>query len=310
MQDIHFINKRIGGVGVICDRLSVKGDRVIDLGLKNIANEIIGYPSAKLYFHQPRSHLYCLIFLLLYPKARNRFSCVLHEASNYNVGAANYSRALIGFMIRRAVIFLLELLNVEIMGVSDYVLRTYGIFNGRKISYINLFKDDVRRLTDFKRNNTSSLCESTLIIWIRRGDSHRVFQIIQPMKSKNLFNKVSLFGDDIEVALLKQKIGDKLKWVTINSHPTRISRMDFIGELEKSTWFLSVFDKEGFGLSIFEAMAAGCVCLTSKSGAASEWLPSENYLLLDCIMQNKDFDHGWINQISNLNKEKAKVLMS
>lgn len=310
MQNIHFINKRIGGVGVICDQLSSNGDRVLDLRLSTILYEITYDSNSKIYFHQPRSHLYCLLISLFYPRVRNFFSCVLHEASDYNIHVAKYCRGLVGYYMRRAVVFFLELLNVEILGVSDYVLHSYGIVDGAKISYLSLFKDDISKLIGDQKNNASLLCDSTLTIWIRKGDSHRVLEIIRLMFSKKLFNNINLFGDDSEVSLLKRQIEYKFNGININSHPSRITRVEFIRELNKSTWFLSVFDKEGFGLSIFEAMAAGCICLTSKSGAASEWLPPENYTLLDCIMRSRDFDHSHINKISNLNKQKARILIS
>lgn len=311
MQNIHFVDKNIGGVGVICSRLSESGDVVHSLSISRIIKEIKKTDSCeRIYFHQPRSHLYCMIISFMYPAKKKRFSCILHEAADYNKGVTNIFRSTIGFIARTLVISILNRINVNILGVSNYVLGSYGILNGQRISYLHLFKEYAGLTSKEGMSSDNLLYKSTLTAWIRKGDAHRVIKVINSMESIGLIANVNLFGDNSEVLLLKKQIKKTRNYIKINPHPSRLRREDFISELEKSTWFISMFDKEGFGLSVFDAMAAGCICLTSKSGAIIEWLPSENFLVLDKIMSNNQITTDCIHAISRLNKTTAVKLIS
>lgn len=310
MQNIHFINKRIGGVGIISDRLEFQGEKICELNFLKLIGEIRDDSGSTIYFHQPKSHLYCALVSFLYPHRIKNFRAILHEAANYNSGVAHFIRALIGYLGRRTVISFLKFLNVEILGVSDYVLRTYGILSGKRITYLNLFKQDIENIINKNKPDFDRLKSSTITIWVRSGDGVRVQKILNLMSRGNYFRHVNLLGDKSEVESMKSTIMKTNVPIEINEIAAIISREDFIRKLVESTWFLSMFEKEGFGLSAFEAMAAGCVCLTPRSGAINEWLPAENYILFEKILAGSVIDHDLILKTSNINRAKAKELIS
>lgn len=311
MLKIHFVNNPTGGVGAICERLSSRGDCVYPLSRRALLKYIKTDTDCEIYFHQPRSHLYCLIFSLFHRKIRSSLVCVLHESSNYNTGATNFIRSTIGTYIRRSVIYLNYILGVRVAGVSAFVLRSYGIHKGDRISYVNLFEKDLNKLIFQNKCHTHHLNESTLTAWVRVGDHDRVTKMIKQLSSNNLVRYVNIFGNESEVGLIKEHLSRDHPSIQIISNPHCLPHELFLAHLDKSTWFLSLFKNEGFGLSVLEALSAGCVCLVPRSGAIPEWLPEENYAIFNDLQHHPE--RVTIERVvvtSKNNKMAAKEMIS
>ena len=307
MSTIHVINSPVGGAWEIVRRLVERGDKYVLTSPECFRLILKSKPEVCFHFHQPKSHLFCLFLTLLGKNSAGKFTCVLHESSGYTGGVASKCRSKCGHALRWIVINALRIFNVEIVGVSKYVLHSYNIFNGKKISYLGLFREDLDAILCghlLKRPSTLA------VVWIRRGDFLRVTQWIEVLNRRSLVSEVYLFGDSVEVGRVKDYLADRYKDISIAKCNNRIERSAFLKILAKSTWFISVFDKEGFGLSAFEALCSGCICLLPRAGAIPEWLPACNFHIADCLLEtNVDIKLSYLKKVSRYNRILAKEIL-
>lgn len=292
-KDIHIINKNIGGVSSIVNKLSKKSNILLTSEIKEAIIKIkYGHT---IYFHQPKSHLFCLFYSLFFFKKRNNMHCILHEASHYNYKETSIFRFLIGYSIRISTILLLRLMNIKISGVSNFTLNSYFIFNENKVSYLHLFKKEIENLISDKTKKQYE----TITFWLRKGSLDSAIDSIEKLSQYKKIKNCYVLGDETSVEKLKSYLLGK----NINVFKTKckIPPYEFHEILKKSDFFISPYNKEGFGLSVFEAMAAGCICIAPKAGALPEWLPAENFNIFNSSIS--------LIKISKINKLKALFLL-
>lgn len=234
----------------------------------------------QVFFHQPFSHLCCLIYSLRNWSLRRKFCCVLHEASNYNVGVATAWRAFLGTISRLVVIRLCQLIGVQVRGVSSYVCSTYGVAP-KKISYLHLFENQLK-----SQYPGSSFKNDTAVVWLRRGGSLASADILFSLQAKNFVSKVIVLGDKLECDELFDILKKEIIYanIEISEEKYHVSEQRFFQMLQSAKWFISVYPREGFGLSAFQAAYFGCIVLAPQKGAIGEWLPRINYEICDELM--------------------------
>ena len=300
MQNIHIAHKKTGGVADVLSRLEQSGDTVLYIdNIVDVHNINLGFYN-KVFFHQPKAHLYLLKLILLRKVKSNNCIIVLHESSNYSFNylkPISYMYTIIRFML----VNLLSL-NIDCVAVSKFVslsfCRKYEI-----ISFCYLYKDEVEKLNcqQVDKNNT-------VVQWIRRGDFHANKQLLSS-SSKVLKNfHFVVLGDKDEVFEMKC-------WLRINGYHVidlehKISFQDFIQVLIKSKVFISLFPREGFGLATFFAAYFGNLIVHSDAGAVSEWIPNVNMEVWSLI-NNSDFEGFDVlrNRAVEINKSKCIHLM-
>lgn len=266
----------------------------LDLGDESVGPD-------KIFFHQPYSHFCCLMYAFRNFRSRARLYCVLHEASNYNVGVARYPRALLGTFFRIIVIWLCLLLGVKVLGVSRFVCSTYGL-PARTISYLYLFKNVLDQ-----KNSDSIDRKDAAVVWLRRGDAERSALIISRLANVVGLAEIAVLGDVSECDLFRKVLESVLsgKQVKIINDEYKVSEQRFLQLLQSSKWFVSTYPREGFGLSAFQAVYFGCIVLARRSGALAEWLPVENYAIAAKVMNGTVVAAEEIEAASTMNTKFA-----
>lgn len=291
-------------MGHIIRLLEDKGDEVltakIDLYPEVLSSKVKEHD--QVFFHQPFSHLCCLLYVLRKWSLRKNFCCVLHEASNYNVGVASPWRALLGTVMRRIVIGFCQLAGVRIRGVSAYVCSTYGL-PWDKVSYLHLFQ---KRLANQSLSNIQR--SEIAVVWLRRGGSVGSAEIISHLYCNASLSKVVVLGDKIECDALLDILSEKSfsGAIEISDEKYQISEDRFFHVLQSARWFISIYPREGFGLSAFQAAYFGCVIVAPNEGALAEWVPSANYEINEKLRQGKKITSEELLLVSSINSAFAQ----
>ena len=304
MNEIHVVHKRIGGVGHIAKLLEQQGHVVVLPDAKKVAAFAKDKNVGRIFFHQPLSHLYCLVIVLFNPRLRLKMSCVLHESSHYNIGAAKYFRARLAYLVRLVVIRMSSLIGVEILGVSEYVCASYFLKNKKTIHFLNLFREDLERAS-----TEVTLKEDLAVVWLRKGTAAQTAFCLTNLKLSGCLSGVVLLGDADEVATVTKRIltDRKLQGVPILNDRPSLKQEEFYTYLCRARWFLSFFAREGFGLSAFQATFFGCIVLAAWSGAIVEWLPVENKKFLDLLASGTlTPDNAEVSRVSAINMKFAR----
>lgn len=298
----HIVNNNIGGVSIILNEISDKND-IIETS--DILKKIVHFNKEDIYvFHQPKSHLWCLLLLLALRVKSSHCTCILHESSDYNYSGKIISKGFFAFLSRLLIIKIISKLNVKILGVSNYVLSSYCIKNGKLISYLNKLKPKYDFLINYKNPQKKNECTA----WLRNGDDEYAIKKISKLIDRHLVSHVNLFGDSETVYKVKLKIKKNYPLISFSDYQKKIDQREFHEILIRTIFFISPFRKEGFGLSLFEAMCAGCICLTPYSGGPKEWLPLENFKINDLIDRDIDIKI-LIDLVSNKNRDLSKKMI-
>lgn len=300
MRNIHIAHKKIGGVADILSRLELLGDKVIYIdNVLDFCNLDLDCYN-KIFFHQPKAHLYLFKLLLLRKVACKKCTIVLHESSNYTFNYLNpisYIYTIIRFMLVNLLSF-----KIDCVAVSKFISSTF-CRRFETISFCYLYKDEVEKL-NFRQMDKNN----TVVIWIRKGD----FQINKQLLSNSSkvlkdFHFVVL-GDEYEVSKMKF-------WLKGNGYNTldlehKIAFVSFIQMLIKSKIFISLFPREGFGLATFFAAYFGNLIVHSDTGAVSEWIPSMNMKVWTSINDSNFEKFDFIlNKVAEVNKSKCIHIM-
>lgn len=301
MKKIHVVHRRVGGVGHIASLLERSGDEIIPVGIAAVKARVLDNSVQKIFFHQPRSHLCCLLIALICFGRRQMLCCILHEASIYNLGATGKTRALLGALTRLVVVRLCVLLGVEIRAVSAYVARSYGL-KFRAISYLYLFSPSLGRLS------ISASKTNCAVVWLRRGTAQKSFRCIEKLYGVGMVSQIVLLGDPVEITVMAREIRScpGLAGLPLSAERSGMPEAEFLECLRDSRWFVSFFPREGFGLSVFQAAYFGCVVLGSWSGAIVEWLPSINCQITNRLLsKNPDIPLALQNEAAAINHKFA-----
>lgn len=294
-QNINIINNQKGGVWEIVKKLKEQGN---DFALTSFSN-LVRFTFNRenhLYFHQPKSHLFALLLLILGRK-KSSITVILHECSDYNY--TRTFRSYFNYCSRWLIIRFLHFLNVRMYSVSDYISKSYNIDKVQKVSYTHLFNDEVNRsVKKYSRNEKN---EQVALAWLRLGTSSQTLALISKLYFLYKINRIYLIGNPLEIGIIIrecQKLYPSILVISFEYLP----KDEFFMLLAESQWFISTYSKEGFGLSVFEACKFGCICLVSEYGGVSEWLPDLNYKVLNSVLDLKLIDKEFLVQTINNNK--------
>lgn len=304
MSEIHIVHKRIGGVGHIARLLEAQGHMIMTPILKELLVYAKNDEVEKIYFHQPLSHLYCLMTTLINPSHRKKMCCILHESASYNLGAAKFPRAQFGYVARLTVIRACGLFGIELRGVSEYVCNSYYLSNKNTISFLDLFKS---ALVEYIVGSVPK--EDIAVAWLRKGTAEETFSCLIDLQNSGNLSGAVLLGDTEEISILKKKLRlhSQLVRVAIVDERPSLTQDEFYSLLQRSRWFLSFFAREGFGLSVFQATFFGCIVLAAWSGAIAEWLPEENRdILLQLRSDAASLNSDVLFRVSITNKNFAR----
>jgi hypothetical protein len=270
-KDIHILNIKKGGVWEIVQRLESKNATYALTSARTFFMLLRG-SYERIYFHQPKSHLFSILILPFFN--RNKIYCVLHETSDYN--NLGDMRSIFKSLARRIVIKILEISRINFLAVSDFVTSSYGLKRIEKVSYLHLFNMELMAFTKriYPMNNCNS--KNGCIVWLRLGTSKWTVNIIKQLEKQVKIDLITILGDKTEINILKSMLifnRIDIPYVT----PGILHKIDFLNELWTNKWFISGYRKEGFGLSIYEALWMRSICLVPKSGALVEWVPEHNF---------------------------------
>ncbi|MBP5995703.1 MAG: glycosyltransferase [Crocinitomicaceae bacterium] len=282
-QIINIIHKKKGGVWEVVKRLQDQGNYTTTANFQSVFN-LFNKRQSKLFFHQPTSHLFSLLFFFLgFP--RENITVVLHESVsyNYNLTVKSFVKVQIRFMVIR----LVNILGIRIITVSEFISKSYKLNNIQKVDYSKLF---MKEIDLFKDNYAKIPKDSRLAIaWLRPGTHKKTAEVILKLIANHNVSKIVLLGNLVEIKRTKIELNEKVPKVDVEFSEF-LPKNDFYKLLQKSLWFISTYDKEGFGLSIFEASKFGCICLSPPSGAVLEWLPKPNFLIYQKILLQESLE--------------------
>jgi glycosyltransferase involved in cell wall biosynthesis len=296
-------------VGHIAKLLDEHGENVLDakLSMKSSLSQLGDVGTV--FFHQPFSHLCCLLYAVAVPNHRARLCCVLHEASNYNLGVAPIGRAIVGSLIRFLVIWCCFMLGIQIKGVSNYVCSTY-LMRPKTISFLHLFRESLENATS---DISSAPRDNLAVVWLRRGDGKRSYALLCSLYEKAGLSTVVVLGDALERESLMNmlELGELVpKKIEALDVGCKTSETEFFSMLRRSKWFVSTYPREGFGLSAFQAAYFGSVVLAAKTGAVVEWLPELNYAIAEKILNSAvEIKPEEIQQGSSINIKFARTYL-
>ena len=277
MSNLHIAHRALGGVSDILTLLSKNGDRVIYIeDDKSIKVHFDGYD--KVFFHQPAAHLFLFRLFLSLCGDRSKCILVLHEASNYNFNVWSFR----SYLKTIARFFVVNFLSVffECLSVSTFVSNSYW----RSFSLINYCYLYSRQLKNISLH--PYVKSNIAVIWVRKGDAAKHFKLFKRKETFFRGFKYVVLGDFNEVSLIKQEmLVNKYQYF---DYENKLDFKDFLYHLSCSRLFISLYEREGFGLSTFFAAYLGNVIFTSKSGAVLDWLPKENYELEKLILNDND----------------------
>lgn len=305
MREIHVVHRRIGGVGHIISLLESRGFSVLTL---KFASFLDFFKSLKcveyecIYFHQPMSHLYCLFLALTRFNHRKKFCCVLHEASNYNLGVTPLYRAALGAFLRFFVVRACILLGVEVRGVSRFVCSSY-LIPPIIIDYTYLFTPALESAQAVETKK--ALCA---VIWLRRGTGKNSFNFLIQLYAIQQVREIVVLGDEIECGAFLNALRNHpslCKLILVNQE-FRVSESVFLLYLAQSRWFVSFYHREGFGLSAFQAVFFGCVVACEWAGALKEWVPIANLNLAKMVESGIYVSFNEVDTVSKINIEFAR----
>ncbi|WOE83561.1 hypothetical protein [Aeromonas veronii] len=307
MSNLHIAHRALGGVSDILTLLSKNGDQVIYLDEnKDIKIHSDGYD--KVFFHQPAAHFFlCKSLFNLYGD-RSKCILVLHEASNYNFDAWSF-RSYLTTLARFSIVNFLSVF-FECFSVSKFVSNSYWR-KFRIISYCYLYSRQLKEVS-----LQSHVKSNIAVIWVRRGDAAKHFKLFK--KKENFFRgfRYVVLGDPNEVFLIKKEmLANKYQYF---DYEHKLDFKNFLYHLSCSKLYISLYEREGFGLSTFFAAYLGNVIFTSRSGAVLDWLPQENYELERLILNDDDISYSnlssyfdkFFNDVFEINKCKCLEIMN
>lgn len=290
MSSLHIAHRKIGGVADVLNRLEMKGDIVYYIEDTKI-DEIDFDTFDTIFFHQPRAHLLLLTLLFFFKIERRKCIVILHESSNYS-----FNSSLLKSYVTTAVRFIIvNLISnfVECKSVSKYISNTF-YRNFSVINYCYLYKDalDSFEISFFKKNNIA-------VLWVRKGDLNKHLMLLK--SNLNFFSSLSyvVLGDKEEVGLLKRSLFSLgLNYQELDN---KVDFNSFLNILKYSSVFISLYEREGFGLSVFFAAYYGNIVFAAKSGAVYNWLPIENYDFMNLVSNGNvtNFDCTLQSEINN-----------
>jgi hypothetical protein len=307
MSEIHVVHKRVGGVGHIAKLLESRGMRISKPCLPALSAHVASSGVHKIFFHQPISHLYCLVTALLNFRQKHKLCCVLHEASHYNWRAAGLFRSSVGYLVRLLVVRLCALLGVEIVGVSAYVCKSYFL-QVRTVSYLSLFKPILEQFASLAQAKSD-----LAVVWLRKGTGGKSLRYLRNLNQIGMLSGVVILGDPATSDFVRGQLMRDASFadIPVLNVANSIPEADFARYLCRSRWFLSFFPREGFGLSVFQAAYFGCIVLATWSGAITEWLPESNKRILDFLGAGApEIEIDELAHVSEINKAFARKYIS
>lgn len=272
MSSLHIAHRKIGGVADVLSRLEIKGDIVCYIE----DSEVFGIDFDiydTVFFHQPRSHLLLLILLFFLKIERRKCIAILHESSNYSfnlISLKSYFTTLTRFFIVNLVSIFVECKSVS-KYISNTFFREFNIIN-----YCYLYKDvlDSVDVTVLKKDNTA-------VLWVRKGDFEKHLTLVESNLSFFSSFTYIILGDKSEVDLLKDFFLSR--GLDFKKLDNKVEFNAFLNILKYSSLFISLYGKEGFGLSVFFAAYYGNIIFAANSGAVYNWLPIENYNFMKAV---------------------------
>jgi hypothetical protein len=270
MKNIHLIYNFKGGVYRILQLQNNNDNIILKSNLKGIFTLLLKYRGCNLYFHQPKSHIICL-FLSLFKLNFKSLNCVLHESADFTSNITNNSRARIGFFIRKLIIRLCKKKSVNLFSVSNFVSSSYNI-NCKKISYLKLF---IPLLEGYDCTNKTN----SIVILLRKNNAYQSFLLTIALVNKFDIDNIYVFGEEDEVNIFKRSAlsNNSINKIIDFDLSYFVSQEHFLQLLSTAKWFISHYEKEGFGLSIFQAMYFGCIIFCPRTGGFIDWLPTSNF---------------------------------
>lgn len=303
-KKIHIAHKLIGGVGEILSRMP--NSVIQELNFKNLY-KAFNLPSTEVHFHQPRAHLFAVLFKIasiLFIKKR-KVIIIIHESSNYSSHGNKTIKTQIKYFLRLLNIRVAIIIGVKVYAVSNFVASSYKL-KVPLISYIHLFRNEL-----IKKQRIEFLDKSGAIVWLRPNVADQSIIIIRELVNKNLENKFLLVGNEIECDKLEILIKNQFNNAEVLNIKGIVDKNTFLCYLNNYKWLISTYDKEGFGLTVLEALYFGMIILASKEGALSEIVPPENYEILDKIKNNfTDITTENLKIVSEVNVAMAKFLLN
>lgn len=297
-----------GGVGSILTKLIEKDQSaitVIELSKYNFYDLLFILFKLKcdaIEFHQPRTFFYSFIYIIFNFSRVYKHSIILHECSYFTLNNTNIIKGIIGTCIRFLLLHINKALGVTVFSVSKFISNSY-IIECPIISYAGLFKNDLKKinLLHFSEKNKSA------VIWLRTGYANDSLRLLLNINRKFNINYIYVFGEHSEVIKFKylKKSIFELEAILIFDLPNRVPEKNFHNYLNESIFFISSFDKEGYGLSIFFAMYFGCVVICPKRGGYIDWLPSSNFIDLKSTITLSS-----LMKISTANRTIAKKILN
>lgn len=290
MSSLHIAHRKIGGVADVLSRLEMKGDIVRYIEETKV-DEIDFNTFDTIYFHQPRAHFLLLSLLIFFKIERKKCVVILHESSNYSFNSLSL-KSYFTTAVRFVVVNLISSV-VDCKSVSRYISNTFF----RQFSLINycyLYKDtlDSDEVSVLKKDNVA-------VLWIRKGDSNKHMTLFESNLKFFLSFTYIVLGDRNEVDLLKRSmLSLGLNYQGLDN---KVEFNLFLTFLKRSSIFISLYEKEGFGLSVFFAAYYGNIVFAAKSGAVYNWLPIENYDFMNLVSNGDvtNFDCTLQSEINN-----------
>jgi glycosyltransferase involved in cell wall biosynthesis len=303
-KNIHIAHKIIGGVGEILSRMP--NSVIQELNLKNLY-KAFNLPINEVYFHQPKAHLFAILFKItsiLFLK-KKKVIIIIHESSNYSNHGNKSIKTQLKYFIRLLNMQLASIIGIKIYAVSNFVANSYKL-KIPQISYTHLFRNEL-----IKKQRMNFVDKAGALVWLRPNAADQSINIIRELVKKNLENKFLLVGNAIECIKLEILIKNQFKSAEVLNEKGVVDKNTFLCYLNNYKWLISTYDKEGFGLTVLEALHFGMIILASKEGALSEIVPPENYEIFDKIKNNfTDITTENLKIVSEVNVAKAKFLLN
>jgi len=258
--------------------------------------------SLVLCFHQPFSFLYAILSLFFVKPYQ--IELVLHESAYMSLRVSSPYSFFI-FLFKFFTVHILCIAGCKIKSVSRYVSKTYMLPFVRYplITYV---------YSSFSPSHSQSISFQSkpfvATIFLRPyGNDRKVLQIISSVLKAYHIKYCYIIGSQSQFLNID---GSCLK---IYRYPI-LSRKLFLKLLSFSRLFISPFSREGFGLSVMEAMLYGNLVLCSLKGSYSEIVPRENFNLFSNFTASTQFsyrsNHEFVSEVSSINVKHANVIVN